>query len=162
MDRHPTTLGRVVVTTDEGRRRIVGDLGQATGLLDLALACLGEAFDLLATGAADRLENDLFRPAQKALARAKRTQVGFAEPHGIAIEAPPPASPGPASQGAKALIERAVGATQEADHVLSELQDSMLPVEVGDPDLRSGLAEVRERLASIPGPAREFLRVLGR
>jgi hypothetical protein len=46
--------------------------------------------------------------------------------------------------------------------VLAELQDSMAPVEVGDPELRAGLAEVRRALGEMPGAARRVLRVLGR
>ena len=44
---------------------------------------------------------------------------------------------------------------------MPELQDSLLPVESGDAELRQGLAEVRE-LLSLSVPAREFLRTLGR
>ncbi len=49
-----------------------------------------------------------------------------------------------------------------ADETLSTLQDSMLPVEVGDPELRAGLAEVRVGLAEVEGHARDFLRTFGR
>jgi hypothetical protein len=45
---------------------------------------------------------------------------------------------------------------------IAELQDSMLPIESGDPELRQGLAEVRELLAELPLGARDFLRTLGR
>jgi hypothetical protein len=38
----------------------------------------------------------------------------------------------------------------------------MLPIEFGDPDLRAGLAEVRELLGELPVASREFLRTLGR
>jgi hypothetical protein len=38
----------------------------------------------------------------------------------------------------------------------------MMPVEVGDPELRAGLAEVRELLGEVPTRAREFVRTLGR
>jgi hypothetical protein len=38
----------------------------------------------------------------------------------------------------------------------------MLPVEVGDKDLRAGLEEVRRLLGDIRGRARELLRTLGR
>ena len=50
----------------------------------------------------------------------------------------------------------------EADSLLSELQDSMAPIEVGDPELRAGLAEVRELAGPLTGRAREIVRVLGR
>jgi hypothetical protein len=45
---------------------------------------------------------------------------------------------------------------------LGELQDSMLPVEVGDVELRAGLSEIRELVGGVRGRARELLRVLGR
>jgi hypothetical protein len=38
----------------------------------------------------------------------------------------------------------------------------MMPVEVGDPELRAGLAEVRELLGDVRARAREFVRTLGR
>jgi len=50
----------------------------------------------------------------------------------------------------------------EADLILTELQDSMLPVEVGDAELRAGLAEVREILADLGERARDLVRVIGR
>ena len=46
--------------------------------------------------------------------------------------------------------------------MLATLQDSMLPVEVGDPELRAGLSAVRESIGPLPGRARELLRTLGR
>jgi hypothetical protein len=55
-----------------------------------------------------------------------------------------------------------VEATEEADAILADLQDSMRPVEIGDAELRAGLADVRERLGELPGRARELVRVLGR
>ncbi len=62
----------------------------------------------------------------------------------------------------RALLDGAVDAVAEADTILSVLQDSMMPVEVGDRELRAGLAEVRELVASLRRRAREFVRVLGR
>jgi hypothetical protein len=38
----------------------------------------------------------------------------------------------------------------------------MMPVEVGDPEVRAGLAEVRDLLAGASRRSREFLRTLGR
>ena len=37
-----------------------------------------------------------------------------------------------------------------------------MPVEVGDAELRAGLAEVRVLLGQLPGRARQFVRELGR
>ena len=59
-------------------------------------------------------------------------------------------------------MEAALEAIEEADGLLVELQDSMMPVEVGDPELRAGLADVRERLGVLPDRANELLRRLGR
>ena len=56
----------------------------------------------------------------------------------------------------------AVSAATGADTILAELQDGMMPVEVGDRELRDGLAEVRSTLGGVSGHARELLRVLGR
>jgi hypothetical protein len=55
-----------------------------------------------------------------------------------------------------------VDAVEDADVSLASLQDSMLPVEVGDAELRGGLAEVRELLGDLRGRARDFVRTLGR
>ena len=38
----------------------------------------------------------------------------------------------------------------------------MLPVEVGDPELRAGLADVRERVGIVRGRAQQLIRILGR
>ena len=127
-----------------------------------AVASLGDAHEQLAVGTADRLEAELFRPAKRAYARAQRAHAGFAERSGNPRRNFAAAAPGPASQGAKALIEQAAAAAAEADRVIAELQDSLLPLESGDPQLRAELSEVRELLAGVPNNARDFLRALGR
>jgi hypothetical protein len=38
----------------------------------------------------------------------------------------------------------------------------MLPIEAGDPELRTALAETRELVDSLAAPARQFLSTLGR
>jgi hypothetical protein len=62
----------------------------------------------------------------------------------------------------KGTIDSAVAAVERADSGLSTLQDSMLPVEVGDPPLRAGLEQVRVQLGGIRARAREIERLLGR
>ena len=62
----------------------------------------------------------------------------------------------------KGFLEAAIDAVTTADLELATLQDSMLPVEVGDPELRAGLADVRETLADLPGRGRRFLSTFGR
>src|SRR5262249_3836300 len=125
-------------------------------------ACLGEAYEQLDDATADRLEQELFRPLQKAYARAKRTQSSFAERFGLEATALAAASPGLASQGGKLFVTRATTAATEADRRIADLQDSMLPIEAGDAELRAGLADIREQLTSVPGASTAFLRTLGR
>ena len=110
----------------------------------------------------ERLEDELYRPVQRAYGRGKRAHAQFAERTGSPAATFDLPDAGVASQGAKAFVERAVVAAANADRALSELQDTMLPIEFGDADLRAGLAEMRELLAPLPVAAREFLRTLGR
>ena len=152
----------MAITQREAREQILDDLGDAVDRTALAVACLAEAFELLSVTSADRLEAELFRPVQKAYGRGKRTHAQFAERIGFPTRGFEPPSPGVPSQGVKSFVERAVVAAAEADMVIADLQDSMLPIESGDAELRSGLIEVRELLAELPGTAREFLRTLGR
>ena len=62
----------------------------------------------------------------------------------------------------RAFLDSAVQAVAAADMTLGTLQDSMLPVEVGDPQLRAGLSETRAALADVGSGARELERTLGR
>jgi hypothetical protein len=113
-------------------------------------------------GRLDRLEEHCFRPVQIAYGRAKRGHTEFAGRHGLqpaVFEQQPTGLP---SQGAAAFIERAVEAVGAADRMLVGLQDSMLPVDAGDQELRAGLKSIREPLGSLPAKARQFLRGLGR
>ena len=59
-------------------------------------------------------------------------------------------------------VDRAVEAIERADQILAELQDSMMPVEVGDRELRTGLSETRETIAELPARARRLMRAQGR
>jgi hypothetical protein len=149
-------------TTAEGRTQLLDDLGEAAERLGLALACLGEAYELVDEPTGDRLEAELFRPIQLAYGRARRTYQEFASRHGLPPRDFEPQSPGVQSQGAKVFIERAVEAAGQAERGIAALQDTMLPVEVGDAPLRAGLAEVRELIDGLPEHARELLRTLGR
>jgi len=149
-------------TALEAREQILADLAIAIEQIAIAAACLGAAYELLDELTADRLEAELFRPVQKAFGRAKRTHSQFAVRVGLPgydFEAP---SAGLPSQGVKSFVERAVEAAGHGGGTIADLQDSMLPIEAGDPELRVGLAEVRELLDQVPGRAREFLRTLGR
>jgi hypothetical protein len=146
----------------DARQELLDTLAEAIDEIASALAALGEAYEQLGTGPADRLEEELFGPVQAAYGRAKRTHAGFAQRHDLPGRTFAPATQGLPSTGARGFVDAAVDAVGEADSVLAELQDSMMPVEVGDPELRAGLAEVRELLGDVRGRAREFVRTLGR
>lgn len=148
--------------TAEARRQLLDGLAQATDQVGVALAALGEAYEQLDERSADRLEQELFRPVQAAYGKGKRTHAAFAGQSGAAARAFEPALAGIPSTGVKGFIEVALDSVGRADAALAELQDSMLPVEVGDAELRAGLTEIRELIAGLRAPAREFLRILGR
>ena len=146
----------------QARQELLDTLGEAIDEIGVALAALGEAYEQLSTLPADRLEEELFRPIQAAYGRAKRTHSGFAQRHGLPEVTFVPAPPGLPSTGVRGFVDSAVASAAEADAIVAELQDSMMPVEVGDAELRAGLAEVRELLGDVGDQAREFLRTLGR
>ncbi len=149
-------------TTVEGRQQILDTLAIAADGIADALALLSEAYEHLDEYAAERLEEKLFQPIQTAYGRAKRAHAGFAERHELASRAFQTPSPVAPSNDTKVLIEAAVDAAAKADSVLGELQDSMLPIEVGDVELRASLAEVRELVGGVRSRARELIRTLGR
>jgi hypothetical protein len=149
-------------TTLEARQELLDSLAEATDELGLALVSLGAAYEQLSEYLADELEEKLFRPVQLAYGRAKRTHAGFADRHGMTgrkFESP---SPGLPSTGAKGFIDLAIVAAERADNSLATLQDSLLPVEVGDPELRAALAELRELVGGLTRQARELVRTIGR
>ncbi len=149
-------------TTAEARQQLLDMVAAATEEIAFALAALGEAYEQLDEHSAERLERELFRPVQLAYGRAQRTYLEFAERQGLASRTFQPASPGAPSRGVKGFLDSAVEAVASADSALAALQDSMLPVEVGDADLRAGLQQVRELLGGLSGRARELVRTLGR
>jgi hypothetical protein len=149
-------------TTSEARQELLDTVAQAANELGFAGACLAEAYEQLDEYNGDRLEADCFRPVQMAYGRAKRTHTEFARRHGLHAATFDEQPAGLPSQGAASFIARAVEAVGAADRTLADLQDSMLPVEAGDAELRAGLKSVREPLGGLPGKARDFLRGLGR
>jgi hypothetical protein len=149
-------------TTVQARQHLLDTLAGATDLIGAAVASLGEAYEQLDEYAAERLEEHLFRPVQMAYGRAQRTHAEFAGRHGLPGRSFEPQTRGAPSTGAKGFIESAVATVGEADGAIATLQDSMLPIEVGDPELRAGLAQVRELLGHVPARARELVRTLGR
>jgi hypothetical protein len=148
--------------TREARQQLLDTVAEATDELGAALAALGAAYEQLDEQSGDRLEEQLFRPVQVAYGRARRTYAGFADRSGLPKRAFEPATPGLPSQGVKGFLDAAVDAITNADGILAELQDSMRPVEVGDAELRAGLAEVRELLGPLEQRSLGFLRTFGR
>jgi hypothetical protein len=149
-------------TTVEARQELLDSLATATNSIGVALAALGAAYEQLDDHQAGELEQKLFRPVQLAFGRAKRTHTEFAARHGMAERKFQPPSPGLQSIGAKGFIDNAIAAISRADAELTELQDSLLPVEVGDPELRSALAELRDLIGGFSANARELVRTIGR
>ncbi|MEA2177027.1 MAG: hypothetical protein QOG77_324 [Solirubrobacteraceae bacterium] len=145
----------------EARKELLEEIAQAIEELARAIAAVGEAYDAVDERMADRIEADLFKPLQGAYAAATRTHTGFASRHDLPARTFPPANQ-PAPHGVRELVETAVDDAAHAEQILADLQDSMAPVEVGDPELRAGLADVRRRLGQIPGQAERLVRVLGR
>jgi len=146
----------------EARQELLDTVGDAIDHIAAALSALGEAYEQLDEASGDALEAGMFRPVQAASGRAQRTHTGFAERHGLAVRTFAAAPPPPASRDPRAHLDRALDEVANADETLSELQDSLAPVEVGDPELRAGLAEVRRALGEAATSGRRLERVLGR
>jgi hypothetical protein len=151
----------VTYASTVARQELLSEVALAIEELSRAIAAVGEAYDALDERMADRLEEELFRPLQAAYAGANRTYTGFAARSGLQARRFAPA-PAPAPHGVRSLVEDAVDAAAHADQILADLQDSLAPVEVGDAELRGGLADVRRRLGEIPTRADGLIRVLGR
>jgi hypothetical protein len=149
-------------TTAELRQQLLDALAQATDDLARALASLGAAYEQLDDQQADRLEEQLFRPVQRAYGRAQRTHAEFAAGHGLPGREFDTPAPGAPSAGVKGFIEDAVEAVRRAETELVALQDSLMPIEVGDPELRAGLTEVRELIGGVSQRARDIVRTFGR
>jgi hypothetical protein len=149
-------------TTAEARQELLDAFAEVIEQIGAGLAALGAAYEQLDEQNADRLEEKLFGPVQLAFGRAKSAHAQFADRYGFTsgpFESP---SAGIPSTGAKGFIDAAVGDVARADSALSALQDSMLPAEVGDAELRAALANVRELLGGVRQQARELERTLGR
>jgi hypothetical protein len=149
-------------TNSEARQDLLDTVADAVDELAAALAALGAAYEQLDDQHADELEEQLFRPVQVAYGRAKRTHAGFAERSKLPAREFSAGVAGAPSTGAKGFVASAVTSTGSADAILSTLQDSLLPVEVGDRELRAGLGEVRELIAPLSARARAVVRTIGR
>lgn len=149
-------------TNVEGRQQLLDALAEAIDQIGSALAALTAAYEQLDLATADKLEEELFGPVQLAYGRAKRTYAAFADRHSLSSRAFEPQSAGLPSTGAQGFIENAVDEIGAAGGTLATLQDSPKLLEVGDIELRQGVAEVRELIADLPHRARELVRRLGR
>ncbi len=149
-------------TTVEARQHLLDQIAAAGEKLGVALAYLGEAYEQLDDHTGERLEEELFRPVRRAYGLVKRDHAEFAGRHGLPPGTFEPAHPQVLPGNAKGAIDNAVEAVGEADGILATLQDSMLPVEVGDPELRAGLAQIRQLLGGLSEQARQLVRTLGR
>jgi hypothetical protein len=149
-------------TTADGRRQVLDALAAAADQVGIAVAYLGEAYEQLDEYAADRLEEQLFRPVQLAYGRVRRVHASFAERHGLPARAFEMQHPHVRANDARGLIDSAVEAVARADGGLGGLQDSMLPIEVGDGELRAGIEQVRVLLDEVGERARRLERTLGR
>ena len=146
----------------DARQDLLDALAEAIGELGLALATLGEAYELLDENSQDRLEEQLFGPIQKGYGRAQRTYASFAERVRLSNRTFTEPSPGVHARDPRVYLDRAIEAIEEGEERLIELQDSMMPVTYGDPELRAGLAEVREFVAAARERSHDFMRTLGR
>lgn len=146
----------------EARQQLLDELARATDQLAEALASLGAAYEQLDEQQADRLEEQLFRPVQRAYGRARRTHADFARRYGLSEREFTMPSPGLPSIGVKGFVQAAVDAVERAEHELVALQESSIAIDVGDVELRSGVSEVRRQLDGLSAHARDFVRSFGR
>jgi hypothetical protein len=150
------------MTDAEVRQELLDGIGDAIDELATGLAALGAAYELLDERSADRLEEELFGPVQKAYGRAKRTYGDFAARYGLAARAFEQPASSSGSRDVRRFLDRAVEAVDESEEILIDLQDSGRPVEYGDAELRAGLAGVRDLVGNVRASARLFTRTLGR
>jgi len=112
-------------TTADARQQLLDTLAEAIEEIASGLASLGEVYEHLDEQKADKLEQELFRPVQKAYGSAKRTHAEFARRHGLPERPFEPAAPGAPSLGVKGFLSSAVEAVGKADGALATLQDSI-------------------------------------
>jgi hypothetical protein len=152
----------VSISNADARGQLLGVLGSAADRMAVALGELGGAYELLDERSAERMEEAVFRPIQLAYGRLRRTHGEFAARTGLPAREFLPAPEGAPARGVKPLIEAAAAEASAADAELGTLQDSMLPVEFGDVEVREGIGEVRRLLGAVGPGARELLRTFGR
>jgi hypothetical protein len=148
--------------TAQARQELLDAIAGAIVHLGEAIAALGVAYEQLDERTADRLEEELFGPVQKAYGRARRTYTEFAGRYGLNARTFSPEAQRLPSTGVKGLIDVAADAVGAADDELVQLQDSLMPIEVGDPELRAGLSDVRNLIDGFRMHARDVVRGFGR
>jgi hypothetical protein len=149
-------------TEVEARVQLLNELADAADQLGKALTSLGAAYEQLDEQQASRLEEQLFRPVQRAYGRAKRTHAQFASRYRLGDRDFKMQSAKLPSTGVLGFIQDAVGAVERADLGLVALQESSIAIEVGDVNLRAGVAEVRQLIDGVSEAARSFERSFGR
>ena len=159
MARLPGHMSQVTFDA-EARQELLDTVARAIDQIAVALAALGDAFEQLDEKAADVLEAQLFRPVQAAYGKGKRAHSEFATRNRMRQRRFDPRAPRVGTTFE--AMERATDAIGEADGILADLQDSLLPVEVGDAELRAGLADVRRTLTGAQQRATQFVRLIGR
>ena len=146
----------------QARQQLLDALAQATDQLAQALASLGAAYEQLDEQQADRMEEQLFHPVQRAYGRARRAHTEFARRYGLSLREFALPQPGLPSSGVKGFIQDALDAVERAEVELVTLQESAFAIEVGDVELRAGVSEVRRLIAEFPQHARAFVSSFGR
>jgi len=152
----------VAYDSAEARQELLQTIADAASHLGMSVGWLTLAYDHLDEATADELEEKLFGPVQKAYGRARRTHDGFAERFALSADPIQAGEPHAGNKQPRELITHATDEASHANSLLSELQDSMRPVEVGDAELRTGLADVRSLLGEVQSNARSLLGHLGR
>lgn len=148
-------------TAQSGRLQILGDMAAAAEQLGGALGLLGEAYEHLDEQTAERMEGGLFRPLQSAYGQLKRAHAEFAARSRLPGR-DFPVAPAPLPGDPRALFDRAADLIQGGDDTLAALQDSLLPVEVGDEALRADLSRVRVLIDRLPAVSGQLVRTIGR
>lgn len=149
-------------TDADARQGLVDDLAEATDDLGRALAALGAAYEQLDDQQADRLEEELFRPVQRAYGRAQRAQAEFATRFGLNVRRFEMPDPGVPSTGVKGFVDDALAALELAEARLVALQESPMAIQVGDVELRAGVSEVRRMIDGVAREGRALVSRFGR
>src|SRR3954452_9634145 len=83
----PSNVSGMSYIAREARQELLETVDGTTEEIGAALALVEAAYELLDEGSADRLEEAMFRPVQRAYGRARRTHSGCACRHGLEARA---------------------------------------------------------------------------